>query len=459
MIYRNIVGFFFFFLAVNSQLSAQVLSENELQAIVDLLNKREISSEQSAQIAAVLPKPITAKSLFDSPRKISSSKRRGQSAEITPDLSQPTIAKRLFDDPEDFSFSQCRKMEVSQQSVEITSELPTPKAKRSLAGPENPSPTKRIKTDKSENILPEGAKSVAKNGDHYAYLSPKKSGPFGKDLTNRKEGDAVRNRKDVIYIWTSVAKHEDQYVKYVNRIDASKYAHMKIADALLDIEVNIRTWIKQDKLLYKRTFDAGLTQDVSDRARHYKAKIENLEDPREKRNERELYYHRVLNSSRRLRWFDLTQRRNFNERMSPIIEKIPENLIKPAEVLVGHLFNTPSKGSSVLGDKEAYDLVTKYLATEERADELKARGLDSVVEDLKEKEDNFMLAIGIAGTPIEKQAHDWVVKYLATKERADELKALGLGSVEDLVKVLVGILVEFMLDIGFAGTPIEIDGV
>jgi hypothetical protein len=242
---------------------------------------------------------------------------------------------------------------------------------------------KRIAQDQENHISPSASKRQKLSPSFNP--SPKKSGPFGELRPERKTGSMIRNRKNAIYIHTAIENSEAEYIKYEDRINAVNYLKDggTLHDALLDVETKIRRLIKNNNLLYKRTIYAGLAGDFSVRNRSHKAHINAYDDIGD--------YNTC--ASRKIRWIHAVTNRNMAIRASAIIENIDDKYLKTFEVLIGYIFNTTLKGSTVLGDECAYDDIKDYLLSPMRKDQLSAAGLLTVVEDLVAQEENFILGI------------------------------------------------------------------
>jgi hypothetical protein len=297
----------------------------------------------------------------------------------------------IEDDNFAFIMSQLEEYELSPTQAQDLIKAIKIKASKKRKDPaltgKNMQVYKRLKLEEPSEP-PQGAQatvSLNENKEITAYYSPKKTGRFGVDVP-RKVSTHARNRKDAIYLWTAVKNHEDEYIKYEDRINAEHiFFNTSLKKALLAIEIKIRTLIKDNPLLYKRTIYVGLCKDASQRAREHGQDLRKLQGSSEEQAE--------MDSSRKLRWFAKARTRGFNMRMSAVIENTPVEYIKHVEVLVGHLFNTTAKGSSLLGDGKAYADIQAYMASEKRKEKLTNLNLDSIIEELMDAEEDCMLGL------------------------------------------------------------------
>jgi len=292
-------------------------------------------------------------------------------------------------------FNTLREHELSPEQIQniqdlLKGKLKTKKRARSEIVSTTPprSPKKqKVQPKDAQDVPPKDAQAVVQWGDTFSWSSPKKNGNYGEEIEDRKMGLHVRNRKNSIYIWTAVHKHEDEYIKLEDRINAETYFDngLSLNEALLATEIKLRALIQKNTLLYKRTFYVGLCSDASDRANkhgnHFRANKDKSKEARQ------------TNESRKIRWFDAVSDRGFNSRKSDIIENVPEKYLHHFEVMVGHIFNVTLKGSTTLGNKKAYASVQKYLSSKTRKEKLAKLKLDNVIETLLSREIDFLLGL------------------------------------------------------------------
>lgn len=191
------------------------------------------------------------------------------------------------------------------------------------------------------------------------------------------------NADNVIYLMIAMNENDGTSPFEINPLDTvniqeflrKKNLHDKnlkqseLFNLLLDVEIKIRTMMKNRPNLMRAVVYVGQAKNLMQRAVAHRLDI--LDETKKIQNAK-------------VRWLNNVLKRHYI-RLAYLLSDIPKEHLSIFECLVGHLFSVLDfKGSSQLGTSKAWEQLQHYFQTRKRMHALEALGLTSNVEQDRE---------------------------------------------------------------------------
>lgn len=193
-----------------------------------------------------------------------------------------------------------------------------------------------------------------------------------------------KNERNVIYLMVAMnelntpssyelsPKHKIDLLSIIHekRLNKDELSKTDLFRLLLDVELRIRTLLKEQPNFMRAVLYVGQAKDLMQRSTQHRADV--LKEVKRYQ-------------SSKVRWIYHVLDRHF-VRLDYAIKNIPPEHLSVFESLVGHLFSVLDfKGSAQLGTTASFKILIEYFSSPTRVDHLRALGLLDSMEKDREK--------------------------------------------------------------------------
>lgn len=269
------------------------------------------------------------------------------------------------DDDDDIFVGTKRKLNFSSSS-QISSPTKkqktddgTAKSKSSIGPHKNPSKKVDTSADESQDTSSEEEKTHSGDEEeseeeirsHLLEISPTKTG-----------------KKNAVYGHFCDVEGEFNHIPpSVDRIDFTVLLNQELNDddklfyALREAEIKINEWVKNNQDFMQKTLYVGLAKNTEQRIKGHLRDCAEIEYD----NDGD-----IIEANQKIKWMTTASGLGHTMRMSSLVYNIPEKYLPVVEVMVGELLDVRHKGTTVLGNHEAYEVLAQYHNSPKRLEKL-----------------------------------------------------------------------------------------